>query len=245
MTRIIGHRGARNLWPENSLTGFRNLLELPVEGVEFDVHLTKAGELLVIHDPTLDRTTEGSGPVENLAAEARRSLRLKASQDGIPDLDSVLALFTDSDMELHIELKDSAEGRPYPGLAAKVLEAVGRRGLQDRSILTSFTPDVLAEIRRLSPTTQTLNSFHTPAAEAEGLEPALHTRNAVADLIAVEKSLLDKHWASIVALVPLDRLGVWVPNTEADLRYWLNRGLRQITTDDPVLALATRNSPAA
>ena len=66
MTLITGHRGARNLWPENSLQGFRNVLELGVDAVEFDVHVTDAGELLVIHDATLERTTDGHGAVRAL-----------------------------------------------------------------------------------------------------------------------------------------------------------------------------------
>jgi ABC-type molybdate transport system permease subunit len=60
---IIGHRGARNLWPENSLDGFRRTRALGIEGVEFDVHIARDGELVVIHDPTLERTTEGTGRV--------------------------------------------------------------------------------------------------------------------------------------------------------------------------------------
>ncbi|WP_375263913.1 glycerophosphodiester phosphodiesterase family protein [Palleronia sp.] len=66
MTAITGHRGARNLWPENSLMGFRKAAELGCDAIEFDVHLTVAGELVVIHDPTLERTTEGAGEVANL-----------------------------------------------------------------------------------------------------------------------------------------------------------------------------------
>ena len=62
MTLITGHRGARNLWPENSLTGFRNAITLGVDAIEFDVHLTRSGELVVIHDATLERTAEGAGP---------------------------------------------------------------------------------------------------------------------------------------------------------------------------------------
>ena len=72
MVMIVGHRGGRNLWPENSLSGFRKLAAMPVEGVEFDVHLTGGGELLVIHDPTLDRTTD---LVQRLQA-ARQDLAL-------------------------------------------------------------------------------------------------------------------------------------------------------------------------
>ena len=88
MPLIIGHRGGRHLWPENSLYGFRKLLELPVDGVEFDVHLTKAGELLIIHDPTLDRTTDRSGPVADLPAGEHRKVVLKESDgEAIPTLD--------------------------------------------------------------------------------------------------------------------------------------------------------------
>ncbi|MDN3714450.1 glycerophosphodiester phosphodiesterase family protein [Paracoccus cavernae] len=70
MSRIMAHRGARNLWAENSMLGFRNILPHGFDAVEFDVHLTDAGEM-VIHDATLDRTTTGSGPVRALTPEAR------------------------------------------------------------------------------------------------------------------------------------------------------------------------------
>src|SRR5690606_8940203 len=90
MTQIIGHRGARNLWPENSLAGFRNVLALDVDAVELDVHLTESGELVVIHDATLDRTAEGTGPVRLLTPEARIRTRLKDSTETIPTLADVL-----------------------------------------------------------------------------------------------------------------------------------------------------------
>lgn len=67
MTMIIGHRGARNVWAENSLTGFRNVLELGVKAVELDLHLSNMGEVLVIHDATLDRATDRNGPVRALS----------------------------------------------------------------------------------------------------------------------------------------------------------------------------------
>ena len=63
MVFIAGHRGARDLWPENSLLGFRNLCGLGADAVEFDIHQSADGELVVIHDPLLDRTAHDSGPV--------------------------------------------------------------------------------------------------------------------------------------------------------------------------------------
>ena len=61
MTRIAAHRGGAALWPENSLLAFRNAIALGADFIEFDVHLSKDGEVIVIHDPTLERTTNGYG----------------------------------------------------------------------------------------------------------------------------------------------------------------------------------------
>lgn len=128
MTRIIGHRGGRSLWPENSLGGFRNLLGLPVAGVELDIHLSDAGELLVIHDPTLDRTTDATGPVRALTPQDRARVRLKNCDEGIPVLSEVLPVFADSGFEMHLEIKADAAGQPYPGLPARVLAEVDPAG---------------------------------------------------------------------------------------------------------------------
>jgi len=242
MTLIIGHRGARNLWAENSLTGFRNLLELDVEGVEFDVHLTKGGELLVMHDATLDRTSLGAGPIADLAPGEHRGIVLKNSSDTIPTLDEVLEIFAGSGLELHVELKADAEGKPYKGLEAKAAEAIERHGLTDKSLLTSFSLDVLKTLRDVAPQIRTLNSYHGPAAEIDGVLEGLKARLALADIIAIEKSLLSAHWDLITANMPLDRLGAWVPNEMADLENWMGRGLRQVTTDNPDVALEVRRN---
>jgi len=86
MVKIIGHRGARDLWPENSLDGFRRTRDLGVDGVEFDVHVTRDNELVVIHDATLDRTTEGRGPVAwRTSAELAKTRLHNAGERGGAD----------------------------------------------------------------------------------------------------------------------------------------------------------------
>lgn len=240
MTFIIGHRGARNLWPENSLTGFRNLLEMQVEGVEFDIHLTEAGEMLVIHDATLDRTTESVGPVAALAPGEHRGVALRDSSDTIPTLDEVLAIYAGTGLELHIELKADVSGKPYEGLEALAAAAIDHHGLAQQSVLTSFSVDVLKKVGEVAPHIRRLNSYHMPAAEAEGVVDGLRRRLDVADIVAIEKSLLAEHWDVIVANAPLERLGAWVPNQKADLENWMGRGLRQVTTDNPDMALDVR-----
>ena len=241
MVHIIGHRGGRNLWPENSLSGFRKLAQMPVDGVEFDIHLTRAGELLVIHDPTLERTTDADGLVADLHPGEIRTVRLKESDgETIPTLEEVLAVFKDTSLELHIELKTNADGTPYEGLAAKAAAAVDRLDLAKRSILTSFHPDVLVDIRKVAPHIRTLSSFDSRSAERLGLINGLKLLNECSDIIAVEKSLLAAQWEQITELVPVDRLGAWVPNDIGDLEYWLAKPIRQITTDRPDLALQAR-----
>lgn len=242
MTRpvIVGHRGARNLWPENSLTGFRNLLTLPVEAVEFDVHLSASGELLVIHDATLDRTTERTGLLADLAEGEYRSVILKGTNERIPTLNEVLEIYAPSNLVLHVELKADHNRRPYDGLEAKAAAAIDRFGLAGRSILTSFNSDVLKTIGEVAPHIRRLSSLDRKSAEAKGVRQSVEDLLAVSDIIAIEKALLEEEWDLLSALVPEEKLGVWVPNEEDDITYWMSKPVFQLTTDRPDLAVKVR-----
>src|SRR3982750_1258890 len=102
---IIGHRGARNLWPENSLDGFRRTRALGIEGVEFDVHPARDGTLVVIHDATLERTTEGQGPVADRTAAELAATKLRGGGGaGVPTLEEGLDVFPGRAGHLHIEV---------------------------------------------------------------------------------------------------------------------------------------------
>src|SRR5262245_57261008 len=94
---IAAHRGGALLWPENSLLAFESAIGLGADYVEFDVHLSRDGEVVVIHDPTLDRTTTGTGPVRERTLAELRTLRLKdragaRTKEPIPTLDEVAAV---------------------------------------------------------------------------------------------------------------------------------------------------------
>ncbi|MBZ6077886.1 glycerophosphodiester phosphodiesterase family protein [Microvirga puerhi] len=242
MVMIIGHRGARNLWPENSLEGFRNLIALGVEGVEFDVHQTRDGKLAVIHDPTLERTTLGSGPVGEKTLAELQAIILRDSSETIPSLDEVLGVLGQSKLELHIEIKTDIVGNPYAGLEARALEAVRRHGLQDRSILTCFAPEVLDQVRKLDRDIGVLASLDRRSAEMMGgLDRVIGRFAAIPGCyLAVEKALLIHTMDHFLGAVGSERLGAWVPNDEVDLAYWLAQPIRQITTDRPDLGLEAR-----
>lgn len=248
MTKITGHRGARNLWPENGLTGFRNVLALDVDAIEFDVHLTDAGELIVIHDATLDRTTEGTGPVRHLTPEARATTKLKGSDDTIPTLAEVLEVLAPSGKDLHVEIKVDETGKPYPEIAAKVAAEVARFGAAERSHLTSFDTSILEDCRREAPAIRRLVSVNRDWADRQGgLSAFVDKVDDLVDIIAINHELMGAEWDFITTRLPLSRLCVWTLNDADLIRPWLERGIGHLTSDSPDLALnlrATLHEPA-
>jgi glycerophosphoryl diester phosphodiesterase len=244
MVLIIGHRGARDLWPENSLDGFRRTRDLGVDGVEFDVHLARDGAMVVIHDPSLERTTEGRGAVaDRTAAELGATPLRDAGGAGVPALDAVLDIYAGTAVELHVEIKTDALGRPYHGLEQRLLDTIAHRSLEKQVILTCFVPEILQTVRRLAPRQRVLASLDRRSAELMGGLPAALDRFAGIEgcLIAVEKSLLADSFDLCLRRLGGDRLGAWVANEAEDISHWLSRPIRQITTDRPDIALAQRN----
>jgi len=242
MTFITGHRGARNLWAENSLTGFRNVLGLGVDAVEFDVHLTDAGELLVIHDATLERTTSGQGPVRALTPQARRTVTLTGTGEPIPTLSEVIGILADAkDLALHIEIKIDETGTPYPGIAEKVAADISRHGVAERCHLTSFDTSVLEDCRRHAPEIARLVSVNAAWADKQGgIAHFLASVDTLVDIVAVHHELLDAEWETITAALPLERLCVWTLNDESLIRHWLGKGIGHLTSDAPDLAMKLR-----
>ena len=238
MTRIIGHRGARNLWPENSLSGFRKTADLNIAGVEFDLHLTNAGEVVVLHDPTLERTTHGVGDVAELSKQARKNTILRESMDEhVPLFEEVLEIFKPTGMELHVELKNRVNGDLYDGLTDAAVQIIRAQGMEDQCILTGFTRQVLEQVKDIAPEMRRLASLNAFSATIlGGLQEALDYFDSHADILAVEKALLAHSWDAITDRIAPERLGVWVPNTEPELEFWKNTPIRQITTDRPDLA---------
>ena len=105
MIEIIGHRGARGLEPENTIRSFQKALELGVDYIECDVHLTKDGHIVLIHDHTLDRTTNETGDVNDYTFEEIRKLDAGKGKK-IPTLQELLDLVRGK-VKIHIELKDT------------------------------------------------------------------------------------------------------------------------------------------
>lgn len=140
MVYVVGHRGAAALVPENTVKGFEFAITLGVDYVECDVHLSRDRKLVVMHDTTVDRTTNGRGAIRDLTAARIRSL--DAGQgERVPTLDEVLETVR-NEAHLLIELKGI-------GVERATVEAVAAHGMVDDVTFSSFALERLAVVRAL------------------------------------------------------------------------------------------------
>ncbi len=149
---IIGHRGASAAAPENTLAAFGLAAEQGAHGVELDVRLSADGNVVVIHDATVDRTTNGAGPVSRLSAAELRALDAGMGQP-VPTLDDVFQAFGPS-LLYNVELKDY--GLWGNGLEGAVADRIGAYHLHNQVVVSSFDQLALRRAQRhLSATTMT------------------------------------------------------------------------------------------
>ncbi|AKG33579.1 glycerophosphodiester phosphodiesterase [Paenibacillus durus] len=162
MAKILNfaHRGASAVCPENTMAAFRRSLTLGATGIETDVQMTRDGELVLIHDEELSRTTNGSGYVKDKTLEELRALDAGAwfgdgsfTGEKIPRLEELLELLQERDTILNIELKNGVF--LYPGMEEKVIAAVRDYGMSSRVVISSFNHYSLAYIKKLAPDLET------------------------------------------------------------------------------------------
>ena len=151
MTEIASHRGGAALWPENSATAFRETATLPVEQIEFDVQLSADGVPVIFHDVTVDRVTDGSGPIGAMTLAEIKTLSIFRGGGQVMTLDEGLDILAPSHLVLRCEIKPGVDFAPYPGLVDKTLAAVDARGLTARTVITSFHLPTLRDVADRAP----------------------------------------------------------------------------------------------
>ncbi|MDF2650316.1 MAG: glycerophosphodiester phosphodiesterase [Paenibacillus sp.] len=143
----IAHRGDPVNYPENTLTAFRAAYELDFTHTELDVHLSKDGVPVIMHDFAIDRMTNGTGLIRDYTVAELKQFVVKETET-IPTLEEVLKLLK-GNMNVLIELKQ--KGDLYPGLEEKVLDVVRRTDTLDQSRIISFDYASLQRVRELVP----------------------------------------------------------------------------------------------
>lgn len=240
-TEIASHRGGAILWPENSLLAFRQALALPAEQLELDVHLSADGEVVVIHDATLDRTTDGTGPVRARSMAELRRVRLKGtSGEGVPSLAEAVELTRAAGRILRLEIKSDATGRPYPGIVPACLAVLDAAGMRARTVLMSFEPLTVAAAAGAGGFHRLVLLMGSRPWLGMGAEGAIALSRACH---AEELGLAIADWdEASVAAVRAAGLGLsaWATNDEPTIRRGFALGMDAIATDDPPLALRLR-----
>ena len=145
----IAHRGASGIAPENTLTAFKKAIEIGVDAVELDLHGTADGEIVVIHDASLDRTTNLSGPIKQTTLEVIKRADAGAwfnpefEGEPVPMLAEALACITDNAIAV-LEIKDET-------IAAAVVQKIKEMDLLELTVIISFHTSVLQTVRTLEP----------------------------------------------------------------------------------------------
>lgn len=147
---IIGHRGASMHAPENTLAAFQLAMAQGADGIELDAKRCASGEVVVMHDAAVDRTTDGKGAVHDLSLAQLRALNAGASER-IPTLDEVIELTASSPTPFLINIEVTNYTTPLDGLEQCVVEIVKRHNCGERILFSSFNPLVVKRLAGLLP----------------------------------------------------------------------------------------------
>ena len=240
-TQIASHRGGTLEWPENSATAFRNTTKLDCEQVEFDVHPTTDGRLAVIHDATLDRTTDGTGPVSANSLAQLKKLTLKGSQgDTVLSLEEMIAIFKPTPIMLRLEIKPDHERRPYPQSPRMVVDVLKAEGVLARTVVTSFQIETLDALRAHGQPQGVIWLVLPMVLTDIGLDSVIAVAKAHrVPALSINKNALD---ASVVKAVRDAGLGIggWAAHDDESIEKMLRLGVDVFTCDRPTRACEIR-----
>ena len=231
---IIAHRGASRLAPENTIAAFNLAVELGADAVELDTMLTADGIPVVIHDKTLERSTNGSGKVSSKTAKEVRQLNSVTQADSeysgekVPTLEEVF-FAVGSKILINVELKNLSS--PYDNLVKIVIGLIRDMDLSGRVLLSSFNPLALIQAKRIGPEIRRaalvgggpriIRGFMEMATDYSALHP---------EVSLVSQNLINKHHASGRIV------NVWTVNDEVEMMRLLAMGVDGLITDVPKMA---------
>ena len=237
--KIIAHRGGAKLAPENTLAAFKNAISIGVDMIEIDVHLSKDSNIIVIHDATLNRTTDGTGEIKNLSLaeiknyDAGSWFSKDFDNEKVPTLSEVLETINGK-VVLLIEIKDGDER--YPGLEKKIVEAVKNHDAVKWVIIQSFNKNSIIRIKKIYPelvtfylSGKTFDQFYSEILEKMKSNEKIEKQF---DGIAASHSLLDAN--KVVILHKADfKVFTYTVNKPQEMKNNIDIGVDGIITDSP------------
>ena len=230
----IAHRGAASQAPENTLASFRRALQIGTDAVEFDVHLSKDGEVVVMHDDTVDRTTDGMGRIADMTLEEilRIDVGVRFSEEfrgeRIPTLRESLECIPPHTISI-IEIKADAATVP-------TLDTVQEVDRTDSSLVVSFSPAILRTVASYRPEMARAMSIGEPLVEGD---PVANARRMLCAALSTGTSTLDVRGDLLTpeAVAEVQHRGgslwVWTLDEPEHIRMAVDWGVDGITSNFP------------
>lgn len=238
-TKVFAHRGFAAKYPENTLPAFTAAIEVGADGIEFDVHMTKDGELVVIHDDSVDRTTDGCGRVRDMSLAEIKGLDAgdwfgpEFAGTRVPTLDETLEIAAKASYPLVFNMELKFCDIPYPNMELLAWERVLAHGLTHRTVISSFDHDCLRRLKRIHPGAEIAVLYQEVL-----VDPWLYARYLNArSLHPFHKSV---HTPELVASIQRHGIDVRVftVNEADDLRKYCSWGVNAVITERPDVAIA-------
>lgn len=218
MIQIIGHRGARGIEPENTMRSYRKAIELKVDYIECDVHKTKDGKIVLIHDHTVDRTTNGKGLVSDFSFDEIRKLDAGKGEK-IPTLQELLDLARGK-VKLHIELKDETATED----TVRILE---KNDMIQQVFLTCGNTSTLKKVRELNSSVSLEHIFGHPPENAIELALSVGAKRVSCHISHLTKEFVQKAHQNGIQVI------AWPPNTLEEAKKAIECNIDLICTDRP------------
>ena len=231
-TWVIAHRGFSGKAPENTLIAIREAILIGADMAEIDVTLSSDGKIVVIHDETLDRTTNGSGEVSQFTLEELQKLDAGSwfdpqfAGERIPTLDEVLET-VEGKILLNIEIKSEAVER---GIAAEVVAEVQRRGMAGQIVISSFSPTALENVRSQSPDLVTAVLYNSSL--HSGLDAVDIVESLGASVFNIKRTRLTATMMERCGEHNIP-VGIYTVNKKRHMRKMIKKGVTAVFTDHP------------
>jgi glycerophosphoryl diester phosphodiesterase len=226
----VAHRGASAQYPENTLQAFRQAIQQGVDMLEIDLHLTADDRLVVIHDTTLERTTNGRGNICDYSLEEIR--QLDAGQgERVPIFEEVIQLARDAQIRLCVEIKGRNEAEGL-AIAESVIRQLEESDFLSQAIVTSFSPQALLRVKALQPEVSTM---FDPSPQDGSLTPrqiCAQALQAAANCVSYDFRFLTPAIVRECQLTGLT-LWPWDPDEPTDIQRVINLGAHGIMTNRP------------
>lgn len=230
MTLRIGHRGAAGTAPENTLASFRRALSIGVDAVEFDIHRTRDGVLVVMHDFTVERCSNGKGTIGEMTLEELRRLDTGSwygpefAGETVPTL-AELVEAVPAPVVLFLEIK--AGSYKYPGLEEQLAAFIQEHNLLGRIQISSFDHFALKRMRELLPELETAVLYAHRSVDPVGLARSCNARAIHPNWSTITReTVAEAHAAGL-------KVNVWTPNSQEAINACYDLGVDGIITDFP------------